>query len=121
VTAPTSLNKDEADRLLSAALAELAEGCQTPDDVPARLLDAECWGTRGDCYTCPIAVWLRRRLGPEDHPEAVSVNHLYATWAWTTFPHPVAEAAMPAVLQKFVTEFDKARAWPELAVDRDCP
>jgi hypothetical protein len=38
-----------------AALAELADGCQTPADVARKLAQAGCKGERENCYTCPIA------------------------------------------------------------------
>jgi hypothetical protein len=47
---------------LREALAEL-DACATAEEVAAKLLSEGCKGVRADCATCPVAVWICRKLG----------------------------------------------------------
>ena len=55
----------ERRELVAGARRLLAEGCDTPAEVAAKLAEAGCKGEREDCYSCPIAKWLLVKLpGP---------------------------------------------------------
>lgn len=107
---------------LKAALAELAEGCTKPADVARRLAEAGCKGTRDDCFGCPIAVWLLRKLAGPGLKVTVAEETVRATWgapatsATRAVPEYESDVSveLPPVLTLFVMALDEQGMFPEL-------
>jgi hypothetical protein len=111
---------------LEAALAELASGCETADDVARKLAGAGCQGYRSNCYECPIVKWLLARLPGPRLNVIVSQFTAEATWeSAETCADPgvlpeydeEATADLPDVLRAFLMAFDAETAdtvYPEL-------
>ena len=115
----------ERRRQLAAALADLAEGCETPADVAAKLAEAGCKGEREDCYECPVAKWLLAKLSGPHLTVSVGGYDTDAKWeSAETADDPGAVPAydtevtvdMPAVLTAFVLGFDDGE-FAELGLD----
>ncbi len=92
---------------LEAALAELADGCRLGSDVAAKLTSADCKGFRRGCRTCPVAVWLTRKLGLPAHLLIFAGVDL----AWVedaSIPNAeLASAHVPPVVALFIGQFDR--------------
>lgn len=111
---------------VAAALAALAEGCETAADVAAKLLTAGCKGEQAGCYTCPTAVWLARNL-PDADRLYLAVDSGYVTARWLTpdglnrrsgvpatdYEIWLDPVPLPPVLRAFVDDFDDG-VFPEL-------
>jgi hypothetical protein len=81
----------------------LAELGEHPDMIAARLA-AECaWGVPGSRNRCPLAKYLRRKLGT-----LASVDRDGAVLG-----RPVRTVPLPVACRSFVRKFDKGR-YPEL-------
>jgi hypothetical protein len=93
---------------LETALAELADGCPRSSDIAAKLGAAGCQGLRRGCRTCPVAVWLTRKLALPDHLLIFAGVDL----AWIeTAGDPESElgsAVIPPVVAMFIGMFDRA-------------
>ena len=101
---------------LNAALAELADGCLRPSDVGWKLAEAGCKGVRRGCCSCPVAVWLTRKLALDD---SMSVNvGMDLTWIESS-DDPGGElacAVVPSVVASFIGIFEQdSSGYPELA------
>lgn len=104
---------------IEAALASLASGCATPQELGEKLAAQgihESFSTKYTCG-CPIAVYLAKEIGEE----VVTVG----TWSMTRAAHekndPAWEfgATHPKVVEEFVYDYDKGRWHWEIRAEPD--
>jgi hypothetical protein len=94
-------------RKLEDALADLAKDCLYPVEVAARLLAAGCTGQPNECSTCPVAVWLAKRLDlPSDFSVVVDESEATLIPDRDEFA-PMPVAALPGVIGEFIRQFDR--------------
>lgn len=93
---------------VKTALRALEYGCQTPDDIAAKLLDMGCHGWRLQSKTCPLAQYLRIELVND----AVSVSQTRIRVRY----HIVDDAVVwpSELIRGFIAMFD-AGMYPELS------
>ena len=102
-------------RQLADALADLASDCLYPADVAAKLLAAGCAGQPNECCTCPVAIWLAKRLNlPSDW--ALIVDEDEATIMPGAEEYEALPAALlPGVIAEFIRQFDRhCEDYPDL-------
>jgi hypothetical protein len=103
------------------ALARLADGCETADDIAARLRARDCIGDISDCSTCPVAKWLIIQLTEAGFPGALPDVAAFSTnvnWYDGAAAVLVVTVKMPDLISEFIVEFDDG-AYPHLATRPD--
>jgi hypothetical protein len=100
---------------VEAALAKLADGCDTAAQVAAKLTAEGISGERGNCYACPVVHWLALELGPRADV-TVGVDQAVVGWMDECGVRVgKVTADLPAALTMFIVSFDQdAAAFPDL-------
>jgi hypothetical protein len=111
----------ELTRQLQQALNELDLSDVTM--VADFLLARNCLGNAGDCCTCPVAVFLCRRLRIDDET-TIHVDEGGATWT-PKVPGAGLEAihhgwaALPDVVSNFISDLDNTDRFDDLKLEPD--
>jgi hypothetical protein len=109
--------RSENKALLEEAVASLAEGCTTADEVAAKLAAAGITGQRRKPHQCPITRWITRYLNEHNATFVrVTTGGDYSCVITEDLENPgiIAdlfrdEAGLPAPVAAFRDAFDNAR------------
>lgn len=101
---------------LTAALAQLADGCPDAAGVARKLAEAGCTGERGSCDVCPVADWLITRVTiPDGARLCIGIDNAEIVTGTCDAGPVIAAAPTPQVISSFITAFDLEGLYDELA------
>lgn len=111
-----TITADEARSKIAAALGELVAGGNSAGNVADALKKRGITGERGNCQTCPIAVYLRNELDREDFTSIFVDPEIMNAVVITPLGTRMVTVSLPRAVTRFIGAFDYDGSYGDLAV-----